>query len=76
MCPVARSPIRQDHGGLRLVVSGPANLKQALNEAMQFDGPALVNVLIDPPAGRRPQQFSSLGYKEIARYNRAHGSVP
>lgn len=48
-------------GGLRLVVSGPADLKQALNEAMQFDGPALVNVLIDPPAGRRPQQFSSLG---------------
>jgi len=48
-------------GGLGLVVSDPKDLQQALAEAMEFDGPALVNVLIHPRAGRKPQQFSSFG---------------
>jgi|TARA_B100000315_G_scaffold89674_1_gene82448 2-hydroxyacyl-CoA lyase 1 len=48
-------------GGLGLVVSDPKDLQQALAEAMEFDGPALVNVLIDTRAGRKPQQFSSFG---------------
>ena len=48
-------------GGLGLVVSDPKDLQQALAEAMEFDGRALVNVLIHPRAGRKPQQFSSFG---------------
>ena len=33
---------------------------RALEEAMAFDGPAIVNVILDPRAGRKPQQFAWL----------------
>ncbi|MDK1023927.1 MAG: oxalyl-CoA decarboxylase [Gammaproteobacteria bacterium] len=45
-------------GGKGLFVTDPAELRAALDEAMAFSGPALVNVLIHPQAGRKPQQFS------------------
>ena len=47
-------------GGKGLYVADPADLRAALDEAMAFDGPALVNVLIHPRAGRKPQQFEWL----------------
>ena len=47
-------------GGKGLYVQDPADLRSALDEAMAFDGPALVNVAIHPQAGRKPQQFNWL----------------
>jgi 2-hydroxyacyl-CoA lyase 1 len=47
-------------GGKGYYVEDPADLRTALDAAMEFDGPALVNVLIDPRAGRKPQQFGWL----------------
>jgi len=41
-------------------VEDPKDLRAALDEAMAFDGPALVNVQINPKAGRKPQQFGWL----------------
>ncbi|HJN52930.1 MAG: oxalyl-CoA decarboxylase [Pseudomonadales bacterium] len=43
--------------GLGILVKDPADLRAALDEAMAFDGPALVNVLLHPRAGRKPQQY-------------------
>ena len=47
-------------GGKGLYVEDPADLRAALDEAMAFDGPALVNVPLHPRAGRKPQQFGWL----------------
>ena len=47
-------------GGMGAYVEDPADLRAALDEAMAFDGPALVNALIHPRAGRKPQQFQWL----------------
>ena len=44
-------------GGRGWHVEDPAHLRGALDEAMAFPGPALVNVLLDPEAGRKPQKF-------------------
>ncbi len=44
-------------GGFGALVNDPADLPAALEEAMAFDGPALVNVILDPAAGRKPQEF-------------------
>ena len=33
------------------------DLKAALQDAMNFKGPALVNVMISPESARKPQQF-------------------
>jgi|TARA_Y100000310_G_scaffold345310_1_gene463630 2-hydroxyacyl-CoA lyase 1 len=43
--------------GLGILVKDPADLRGALDEAMAFDGPALINVLLHPRAGRKPQQY-------------------
>jgi 2-hydroxyacyl-CoA lyase 1 len=45
-------------GGKGFFVEDPADLRGVLDEAMAFDGPALVNVLLDPKAGRKPQEFA------------------
>ncbi|MBL4721617.1 MAG: oxalyl-CoA decarboxylase [Alphaproteobacteria bacterium] len=45
-------------GGKGILVEDPADLKAALDEAMAFDGPALVNVILDPKAGRKPQEHA------------------
>ena len=47
-------------GGKGFYVEDPADLRTALDEAMAFDGPALVNVPLHPRAGRKPQQFGWL----------------
>ena len=47
-------------GGKGFYVEDPADLKKTLEEAKAFDGPTLVNVRLDPKAGRKPQQFGWL----------------
>jgi len=47
-------------GGLGLFVEDPSDLRPALDDAMGFDGPALINVTLHPKAGRKPQQFGWL----------------
>ena len=44
-------------GGKGFFVTDPRDLKAALDAAMKFDGPALVNVQLHHAAGRKPQQF-------------------
>jgi 2-hydroxyacyl-CoA lyase 1 len=41
-------------------VEHPKDLRSALDQAMAFDGPALVNVQISPQAQRKPQEFGWL----------------
>jgi 2-hydroxyacyl-CoA lyase 1 len=44
-------------GGKGFFVEDPKDLKGALEEAMNFRGPALVNVVISQGAARKPQAF-------------------
>ena len=44
-------------GGKGVYVEDPKDLKGALDAAMAFKGPALVNVKLHHAAGRKPQQF-------------------
>ncbi len=44
-------------GGKGFFVTDPKDLKAALDGAMKFNGPALVNVQLHHAAGRKPQQF-------------------
>jgi thiamine pyrophosphate-dependent acetolactate synthase large subunit-like protein len=44
-------------GGKGFFVEDPKDLKGALDEAMNFRGPALVNVVISQGAARKPQAF-------------------
>jgi 2-hydroxyacyl-CoA lyase 1 len=44
-------------GGRGFFVDDPKDLRGALDEAMAFKGPALVNVKLHHAAGRKPQQF-------------------
>jgi len=45
-------------GGKGYFVTDPKDLKAALEGAMAFKGPALVNVQLHHAAGRKPQQFA------------------
>ena len=47
-------------GGKGFFVENPKDLAGALEDAKAFDGPALVNVVLHPEAGRKPQQFGWL----------------
>ena len=44
-------------GGKGWYVDDPKDLRKALDEAMAYPGPALVNVKLHHAAGRKPQQF-------------------
>jgi 2-hydroxyacyl-CoA lyase 1 len=44
-------------GGKGWYIEDPQQLRGALDAAMEFRGPALVNVRLHPEAGRKPQQF-------------------
>jgi thiamine pyrophosphate-dependent acetolactate synthase large subunit-like protein len=44
-------------GGKGWFVENPKDLKSALEQAMAFRGPALVNVMISQESVRKPQQF-------------------
>ncbi|MEZ5551228.1 MAG: oxalyl-CoA decarboxylase [Pseudomonadales bacterium] len=52
--------IMEAFGGRGFYVEDPQDLRGALDSALAFDGPALVNVRISPRAGRKPQQFGWL----------------
>ena len=43
--------------GKGIFVENPKDLKAALQEATDFRGPALVNVMISQESARKPQQF-------------------
>ncbi len=47
-------------GGKGMYVSDPADLRSALDEVMDHDGPAMINVPLHPRAGRKPQKFQWL----------------
>lgn len=47
-------------GGKGYYVTTPEALRQAMREAVAHRGPTLVNVMIDPKAGRKPQKFEWL----------------
>ncbi len=54
LTPRARYDLMMEaFGGKGILVEDPKDLRSALDDAMAFDGPALVNVLLDPRAGRR-----------------------
>jgi 2-hydroxyacyl-CoA lyase 1 len=44
-------------GGKGFFVEDPKDLRGALDEAMNFPGPALVNVVISQGSARKAQQF-------------------
>ncbi len=50
--------IMEAFGGKGFYVEDPKDLRAALDAAMAFDGPALVNVKIHHAAGRKPQKFN------------------
>ena len=52
----ARKLQEDDYRGARFK-DNPKDLKGALQEAMEFRGPALVNVRISQESARKPQQF-------------------
>ena len=47
-------------GGKGYYVTDPADLRSTLDEAMEHDGPAMINIPLNPRAGRKPQQFGWL----------------
>ena len=47
-------------GGKGILINDPADLAGALEEIKAHPGPALVNVILHPEAGRKPQQFGWL----------------
>ncbi len=47
-------------GGKGYYVEDPQDLRGVLDDAMAFDGPTLINVPLNPRAGRKPQQFGWL----------------
>lgn len=47
-------------GGKGRYGEDPKHLRAALDEAMNFNGPAQVNVKWSPSAGRKPQEFGWL----------------
>ena len=47
-------------GGKGMYVADPADLRSALDEMMNHDGPAMINVPLHPRAGRKAQKFGWL----------------
>ena len=61
LTPRARYDLMMEaFGGRGILVEDPRDLRRALDAAMAFDGPAMVNVILDPRAGRKPQKFAWL----------------
>lgn len=50
--------VMEAFGGKGFLVEDPKNIRGALDEAMSFRGPALVNVIISQGSARKPQQFA------------------
>jgi 2-hydroxyacyl-CoA lyase 1 len=49
--------VMEAFGGKGFFVEDPKDIKGALAEAMNFRGPALVNIVLSQGSGRKPQQF-------------------
>jgi 2-hydroxyacyl-CoA lyase 1 len=49
--------VMEAFGGKGFFVEDPRELRGALDEAMSFRGPSLVNVVISQGSARKPQQF-------------------
>jgi 2-hydroxyacyl-CoA lyase len=49
--------VMEAFGGKGFYVEDPKKLRAALDEAMNFRGPALVNVMISQDSARKAQQF-------------------
>jgi 2-hydroxyacyl-CoA lyase 1 len=49
--------VMETFGGKGWFIEDPKDLRGALEAAMAYPGPALVNVRLHPEAGRKPQQF-------------------
>ncbi len=47
-----------DFGGMGAFVTDPKDIPAALEQAMAFDGPALVNIVLSQSSSRKPQQFA------------------
>ncbi|MEJ2130973.1 MAG: thiamine pyrophosphate-dependent enzyme, partial [Gammaproteobacteria bacterium] len=52
--------VMEAFGGKGFYLEDPTGLRAALDEAMSFDGPALINCRLQPRAGRKPQEFGWL----------------
>ncbi len=50
--------IMEDFGGKGFFVEDPKDIPAALEQAMAFPGPALVNIVISQSSSRKPQQFA------------------
>ncbi len=50
--------IMEDFGGKGFFVEDPKDIPAALDQAMAFPGPALVNIVISQSSSRKPQQFT------------------
>jgi len=50
--------VMEAFGGKGLFVKEPKDIRKALDEAMKFPGPALVNVVLSQGSARKPQQFA------------------
>ena len=48
----------EDFGGKGFFVEDPKDIPAALQQAMEFPGPALVNIVISQSSSRKPQQFA------------------
>ena len=48
----------EDFGGKGFFVEDPRDIPTALDQAMAFPGPALVNIVISQSSTRKPQQFT------------------
>ncbi len=49
--------VMEAFGGKGFFVEEPKDIRGALDEAMNFRGPALVNIVLSQGSGRKPQQF-------------------
>jgi 2-hydroxyacyl-CoA lyase 1 len=59
LLPGARyEKVMEAFGGRGFFVQEPSELRPALDAAAESGGPALVHALLDPRAGRKPQQFA------------------
>jgi 2-hydroxyacyl-CoA lyase 1 len=50
--------VMEAFGGKGWFVENPKDIRGALDAAMKFDGPALVNVVISQGSARKPQAFA------------------
>jgi len=50
--------VMEAFGGKGILVQNPKDMRGALDEAMNFRGPALVNVVISQGSARKAQEFA------------------